>query len=311
MCGRRYVALVGLVSLFVFTSIVNAAPVLIEIDLDNKADFEFAGSLGITPWARWGNLFLAEVEEEKLSLLTEKNIEFDLISRFPKAQRNYLLAPEAEVQSSFSAWILGKPVLGSAGQLYAQLDSGGVELVQSWGYVVLEIGTEPIPFTYVERIEVRKPSLAVLDWIQDLVDEVSQETLLAYNQRLQDFQTRYSYSDSIASARQWLGDKFSSYGIDSVYLDHYFYDSDQWNVVATIPGTVEPDALIVVGGHYDSVTYSQSPGPLTYAPGADDNGSGTAATLELARILANNPLPLTVVFILFAQEEQGLRGSNA
>ena len=184
-------------------------------------------------------------------------------------------------------------------------------MVHSWGYVAIEIGQRPIPFTYVEKIEIRKPSGAVLDWIQDLVDQVSQETLLAYNQRLQDFQTRYSYSDSIASARQWLVDKFTSYGIDSVYLDHYFYDSDQWNVVATIPGTVEPDALIVVGGHYDSVTYNQSPGPMTYAPGADDNGSGTAATLELARILANNPLPLTVVFIPFAQEEQGLRGSAA
>src|SRR4030067_3573387 len=110
MCGRRYAGLVGLVSLFIFTHIVKAAPVLIEIDLDNKADFQFAQSLTITPWARWGDLFLAEIEDEELSFLREKNIEFDLISRFPKAQKNYLLSPEAEVQPSFSAWILGEPL---------------------------------------------------------------------------------------------------------------------------------------------------------------------------------------------------------
>ena len=74
-------------------------------------------------------------------------------------------------------------------------------------------------------------------------------------------------------------------------------------------GTVQPDKVIVVGGHYDSVVYGAGTDPYTWAPGADDNATGTAATLEIARIIYENPLPVTVMFVPFPQEEQGLIGS--
>lgn len=74
------------------------------------------------------------------------------------------------------------------------------------------------------------------------------------------------------------------------------------NVVATKRGSVRPEESVVVGGHYDSV-----PG----SPGANDNASGTAATLEAARVLAAIPTPRTVQFVLFAAEELGLYGSAA
>ncbi len=74
------------------------------------------------------------------------------------------------------------------------------------------------------------------------------------------------------------------------------------NVVATKRGGVRPEEIVVVGGHYDSV-----PG----SPGANDNASGTAATLEAARVLAATPTPRTVQFVLFAAEELGLFGSAA
>jgi hypothetical protein len=298
-------------TIFLFISALQAAPVIIEINLEDKSDFEYTRTLNLSPWARWGNVFIAQTEESGLALLEKQGIPFEVLTRFPEVQKNYLLSPHPGVEPSKALKVLLRPVLNRAEQGFAQLDRAGLDLMEEKGYYALEIGEEPIPFTYVSPPQVKMPSTAATDWIQTLVDQISQDSLLAYTQKLQNFQTRYSYSDSIASARQWLLDKFASFGIDSVYLDHYFYDSDQWNVVATVPGTAEPDALIVVGGHYDSVTYGQSPGPLTYAPGADDNGSGTAATLELARIIANNPLPQTVVFVPFAQEEQGIIGSKA
>jgi acetylornithine deacetylase/succinyl-diaminopimelate desuccinylase-like protein len=73
------------------------------------------------------------------------------------------------------------------------------------------------------------------------------------------------------------------------------------NVYVTKPGTACPGKVFVVGGHYDSV-----PG----SPGADDNASGTAGMLELARVLADVPLPITVRFAGFAFEESGLVGSG-
>jgi hypothetical protein len=111
-------------------------------------------------------------------------------------------------------------------------------------------------------------------------------------------------------ARDWLYDKLVSFGIGSVWLQPFHWDSDQWNVVAVVPGTATPDRVLVVGGHYDSVVYGAGTDPFVWAPGADDNATGTVATLEMARIIAANPLPVTVVFALFAQEEQGLVGSD-
>ena len=77
------------------------------------------------------------------------------------------------------------------------------------------------------------------------------------------------------------------------------------NVVATKPGTVS-DEQVIICGHYDSV----SEVPATRAPGADDNASGTAAVLESARLLADWPFERTIKFICFAGEELGLCGSS-
>ena len=66
------------------------------------------------------------------------------------------------------------------------------------------------------------------------------------------------------------------------------------NLEAVLPGHAAADEIIVVGAHYDSVAGS---------PGADDNASGVAALLELARLLAGTSLPRTVRFVAFANEE--------
>jgi hypothetical protein len=73
------------------------------------------------------------------------------------------------------------------------------------------------------------------------------------------------------------------------------------NVVATLRGRTNPGIVYVASSHFDSVTAG---------PGADDNTSGTCALLEAARVLADHPLPATVVFASFTGEEAGLLGSE-
>jgi hypothetical protein len=73
------------------------------------------------------------------------------------------------------------------------------------------------------------------------------------------------------------------------------------NVIAKLPGTVNPELLYVVSSHFDSVEDG---------PGADDNSSGSTALLEAARVLAGKPQPATIVFAFFTGEEAGLRGSR-
>lgn len=82
------------------------------------------------------------------------------------------------------------------------------------------------------------------------------------------------------------------------------------NVVAWLPGSTHPEKVIVVGGHFDSRTFSNidfdSP-----APGANDSGSQTALVVEVARVLAANNYDYTIMFVNFSGEEQGMLGSTA
>jgi hypothetical protein len=79
------------------------------------------------------------------------------------------------------------------------------------------------------------------------------------------------------------------------------------NVLAYIPGTRQPDSLLVLTAHYDHLGRM---GKAVF-PGANDNASGVAMVLDLARDLAKKPLPYSVVVVFFAAEEAGLLGSAA
>jgi hypothetical protein len=78
---------------------------------------------------------------------------------------------------------------------------------------------------------------------------------------------------------------------------------DEPNVFAELPGTECPSRTLVIGAHYDSEHPT--------GPGADDNASGVAGMLEIARILHDHPLPITVRFVGWSYEEEGLVGAFA
>ncbi len=140
-----------------------------------------------------------------------------------------------------------------------------------------------------------------------LIAAVSQDTVDAYLHRLQAFNGRVTGTDSNYAARDWIYDRFASYGLDSVVLDSFtgiqLGDGSvpAYNVVAYKTGTRYPGRQVVVGGHFDAV-----PG----SPGADDNGTGTVGTLEFARVLKDFDTDMTFIFIAFDSEESGLIGSR-
>jgi photosystem II stability/assembly factor-like uncharacterized protein len=77
------------------------------------------------------------------------------------------------------------------------------------------------------------------------------------------------------------------------------------NVVATIPGAIHPTYEYLITAHYDDISQTA----MSYAPGADDNASGTAAVLEAAAVMKDYNFQNTVKFVCFPAEEQGLIGS--
>ena len=177
--------------------------------------------------------------------------------------------------------------------------------------------------------------------VKKIVEEVSEERIGAIMKHLGEFGTRYVASDQendahgIGGASRWISDQFKSY---SPRLDVSFQkfnipktqrtpkDLDLVNVVAVLPGTIDKDRYVIISGHYDSIALRRTgnapaaatdDGPANaadadpLAPGVADDGSGTAATMELARVLSQYTFDKSIIFVTFAAEEIGLNGSKA
>jgi hypothetical protein len=158
--------------------------------------------------------------------------------------------------------------------------------------------------------------------IPKLLQAVSTEQIASDIQTLIGFETRNTCSDNsgtargIGAARDWIQAQLALVPGLQTALDPWTYagcggDSRTLhNVIAWIPGAGNPNRLIVLGGHYDSRTTSNTDG-ASPAPGANDSGSQTALLLQLARMLAGQRFDATIVLAWWSGEEQGLRGSQA
>jgi len=96
------------------------------------------------------------------------------------------------------------------------------------------------------------------------------------------------------AAKDYIADQFRSYGYQVVFQEYPLSGINYANIETESRGTTLPDQIIVVGAHYDSVIG---------ATGANDNGSGVAAVLELAKIFGNKNYQRTVRFVAFVNEE--------
>lgn len=125
------------------------------------------------------------------------------------------------------------------------------------------------------------------------------------------FPNRYFKSSSGVAASTWLRDRWRGFSSrPDVTVELFPHKNwDQPSVIMTIPGTTKRDEVIVIGGHLDSISLARASGT---APGADDDASGIATLTEVARVLlaANYRPARTIVFMGYAAEEVGLRGSQ-
>ncbi len=169
---------------------------------------------------------------------------------------------------------------------------------------------------------------AVDPQIAAAVAAVSAARLRTTDTRLVAFGTRNLFSEQssdphrgVFAARDWLVGQYRAIGRANggrltVALDTYEQaKTDRTpravqvsSVIATLPGDDPKRGVIVISSHYDSRNSDGNDATLD-APGADDNGSGTSAVVEAARVLAPLHFPATIVFACFDGEEQGLFGS--
>ncbi|MGC4880173.1 M20/M25/M40 family metallo-hydrolase [Micromonospora sp. DT43] len=163
--------------------------------------------------------------------------------------------------------------------------------------------------------------------LRELLRQVDPRRIEAIVRRLAAFGTRHTLSSQddpqrgIGAARDWIHAQLQGYAATSggrmtVELQSYVQQPASriptatriTNVVATLRGQSSPNRTYVVTGHYDSRA-TDVMDAVSDAPGADDDASGVAVVLELARLMATRPTAATVVFAAVAAEEQGLYGS--
>jgi Zn-dependent M28 family amino/carboxypeptidase len=99
---------------------------------------------------------------------------------------------------------------------------------------------------------------------------------------------------ALQRAADYISDTFAASGYDPRWQTYEVSRLPISNIEAVLPGSTKPDEIIVVGAHYDTVND---------CPGANDNATGVAATLELARRFAPAPRARTIKFVAFVNEE--------
>lgn len=146
--------------------------------------------------------------------------------------------------------------------------------------------------------------------IQSLVNQLSENQFRSYLTHLVSYPTRFSTSSFYEEAATWTRKVLDEMGYKTSSETISVNDKNSQNIIADKLGTNrnEENYLIILTAHLDSVNHSG--GPSSNAPGADDNGSGSAGVLEIARIFKDIPTQHDLRFILFGGEEQGLLGSK-
>ena len=158
--------------------------------------------------------------------------------------------------------------------------------------------------------------------------EVSAAELKAVITRLVAFGTRHTLSDAasptrgIGAARGWTAARFAAIGRDCGGCLEIVRPAERFtgarlpaggalveDVLAIQRGTSDPDRVIVISGHIDS-RVTDVLNATSDAPGANDDGSGTAAVIEAARVLSQRRFPATIVYAVLSGEEQGLYGAK-
>ncbi|MGY1776775.1 M28 family metallopeptidase [Geodermatophilus sp. SYSU D00804] len=169
----------------------------------------------------------------------------------------------------------------------------------------------PVDAAVVTRPAAAAARRAPVPWIADLVQRVHASALGADIRTLAALPTRHSTSPSLAEAISWARDRLDALGYRTAVVPVPLPGgSDTVSLVADRDGTGPgPRRTVLATAHLDSV--NTRGGPLAPAPGADDNASGSAGVLEIARVLHDHPATHDLRLVLFGGEEQGLHGSTA
>ena len=282
---------------------------LAVLEWDPQLDLERFESIEIPIYYQFQHDMIVGLSPTQMIRLNNLGVPFKIIDTQPWSEDYFILTHRNVFEFELiENW--GREIYRTESALLVKAVNLPFSEVTAAGFQVTRLTNSPY---YLKNQKIHSsPQESIPDFtgLNEIIQEIDADSVRNFIQNLQDFGTRFLLASNRDSVADWIKNQFIRFGISDVQIDSFLYSGLwQYNVIATIPGMIYPGKVYIVGGHHDS--YS-SGNPTVYAPGADDNASGTAAVLEIARaIMTTGYQPeATVKFITFAAEEYGLHGSH-
>jgi len=292
---------------------------LVAIEIDSQEDISLFEATGLPVYAHLQEhqskrILLSGTDAVGQVLLSQTGLSFRVLDANMEKASYYLAHASPAHQIQWSDY--GQILLDDGANVLMRSTASQAEKLALVGAELSIVTYDPKPLRPIASPlslpDVTQPSAL----IQDMVDKVDSSTVYSYTGNLSgsrpvwvgsDWYTitsRNTYSgEPIQKATQWVGEHLSSLGL--------MVENQQWNetyppnVIAEWTGLTRPEDIYIIGGHLDDMPSSG------LAPGADDNASGSVATLIAADILSQYKWDCTLRFALWTGEEQGLWGSFA
>lgn len=135
----------------------------------------------------------------------------------------------------------------------------------------------------------------------DIVNSYSSDTIHKYLVEFENLGVKEHGTPALQNTLDWIIEKYNNYGYTDITIDTFNYAAqDDYNLIVTKQGSLYPNIFVIIDGHYDTKS----------GTGTNDNGTGTAIILEVARLLQNITTEYSIKFIHFSGEEDGLIGST-
>jgi acetylornithine deacetylase/succinyl-diaminopimelate desuccinylase-like protein len=158
---------------------------------------------------------------------------------------------------------------------------------------------------FPDSVEASQTKIATDQQISKAIKKVNINNIRKTISYLQSHENRSLWEKQWKTA-EWVARQFENSGLE-VVIQNYEFNNRTWpNIIAKLKGNKNFEEITMLIAHIDSTSDSLK----KIAPGADDNATGVAVILEVARILKDVPMDRTVIFTIFTNEERGASGSK-
>ena len=293
---------------------LSESTALLQVLVPDAGAIQRFAATGLPAYTFLDGFLLSGASAARLARLDAAGLEYSLLDADMRGGQYYLayvrsgqLPPAWDDYGQLLLTGANYALLRSTPDATARLASTGI------AFRAITLSPKPLPDRQAEADIF--PEVVIPDpLVQAIIDQVTQSEIYDLTAGLSGvtpvtiggtpytIATRHTYSgEPVQKATQYVGEYLSSLGLVVDY--HTWEIGTPPNVIGRMPGLVTPRNIYIIGGHLDDMP----DGPL--APGADDNASGSVATLLAAKIFSQYYPGCTLRFALWTGEEQGLLGS--